>query len=539
MNSVPTILVIVPAFIPSVNLGVIIPLTKLKEEKKIKLRVVTNEIFSSIFLKNVDLVVFVRSTTMLELKILNEVLLKKIRVIYEIDDNLFQIPTDSQLGMYHRDAGMIFGLKTFISNADTVRVYSDVMLDITQKFNNHSRKYKSFFDVDIVKGLKRAESKAIRIVYATSRISDDQQKIFEKALLKTAKKHGDKVEIYFWGAKISNNELSMCSNVFYLKPIYDYKKFIRKFYKYGFDIGLAPVFDSPFYNAKTNNKYREYGGCKVAGVYSNEKLYSSSIIDGENGVLVDNTEQAWFDGIECLIEDSDLRNNIVRKSHEDVRTNYTLNSICEKWCETINDVLDIDITSKSYPLEYINNFKNEVVVCVQKSDQDSFAFHRKAVSVIKTYFSSTCFTYNDLDELMYELYKRQVKKSNILIFTDDISVIDYADKILDTDNRIVILTSINYSAKTNISLINLHEMGGTLNRSLYEYFEDNIFYKIICNLSEMKLIDNRCSSLFMLIQKKLKKLRIVKLIMFLYQKKNSIRLRIVTYIEAMKINFMR
>jgi GT2 family glycosyltransferase/glycosyltransferase involved in cell wall biosynthesis len=59
------------------------------------------------------------------------------------------------------------------------------------------------------------------------------------------------------------------------------------------DFGVAPLVDTPTNEAKSDLKFLEYSAAKIACVASNVRPYRESIRDGETGLLVDNSSEAW------------------------------------------------------------------------------------------------------------------------------------------------------------------------------------------------------------------------------------------------------
>ncbi|EJL6449380.1 glycosyltransferase, partial [Vibrio cholerae] len=170
----------------------------------------------------------------------------------------------------------------------------------------------------------------IKIAYATGRVADENlEKNLELALKKIACEFGNSIEIHFWREPFKS--LKGMNNVIRNKVEPNYEKFLREFYISNYDIGLAPLLDDVFYNSKTNNKYREYSGCNVSGIYSNVKLYRDCIQDGWNGVLVDNDENSWYLGLRKLILSKQLREQIASNAKNDVLENYSFLNSTKAW----------------------------------------------------------------------------------------------------------------------------------------------------------------------------------------------------------------
>jgi hypothetical protein len=124
-----------------------------------------------------------------------------------------------------------------------------------------------------------------------------------------------------------------------------YDKFLRQFSEAGFDIGLAPLRNDIFHLSKTNNKFREYGACRIAGIYSDVDVYSSCITHGETGLLVSNDPDSWYKAIAQLIEDRDLRDRIKNQARQFVQEHYSQRHFEKVWRGHIQRVL----TEKSGP----------------------------------------------------------------------------------------------------------------------------------------------------------------------------------------------
>ena len=140
------------------------------------------------------------------------------------------------------------------------------------------------------------------------------------ALTAIQQTHRKDIELHFWG--YLPGELKNTENVFFHAHIPNYARYLRVFSKYNFDIGLAPLLEDPFHRSKTNNKYREFGACGIAGIYSKVPVYMEFIKNYETGILVDNTTNDWYKALVQLIEDYKLRQRISQAARRDLLVRY-------------------------------------------------------------------------------------------------------------------------------------------------------------------------------------------------------------------------
>ena len=89
----------------------------------------------------------------------------------------------------------------------------------------------------------------------------------------------------------------------------------------GLDINLAPIEETIFNEAKSENKWTEASLCKVVTVASDFGAFREVIEDGKTGVLCKNGED-WYKNLKTLIEDGELRRKIAERAHEKVMKEY-------------------------------------------------------------------------------------------------------------------------------------------------------------------------------------------------------------------------
>ena len=90
-----------------------------------------------------------------------------------------------------------------------------------------------------------------------------------------------------------------------------YAGFVQWFTRAGpWDIGLAPLVDSPFNASKSPIKTLDYAALGLATLASDVPSYRGSVADGHGGMLVPNTTTAWYEALSRLVRDHALRRRL-------------------------------------------------------------------------------------------------------------------------------------------------------------------------------------------------------------------------------------
>ena len=202
--------------------------------------------------------------------------------------------------------------------------------------------------------------KYVKEVFINRNVASEKMVEFSLRAIKNIRKEEDKVVIGYLSGSITHNadfELIMptikeimgkYSNV-YLKVVglldvpKDLEEYSNRILSVPFmswmelpkiiaslDINLAPLEDSIFNKAKSENKWVEAALCKVPTVASNIGAFHEMIHNGEDGFLC-STEKEWYKVLEQLILNCDLRKKVgnhaytrVLKENVTTYTGYTL-----------------------------------------------------------------------------------------------------------------------------------------------------------------------------------------------------------------------
>ena len=330
----PRVVAILPRFCPSTWIDIVKPLVALHEAGRIRARVTLESMAAPRDVHGADLVVFCRNVRPDRAELLRAAIAAGVPVLYDLDDNFFELSPDSASGRDFAQPEQLAMLTEYLSAASLVRVYSRPLLARARLLNSRVEMVASAVDLRQVRrpadrhprpGVPctpaaplPAPGGPVKLIYATSRLDDSLGRIFLPALRRLLDEEGPRVEAHFWGPRPPADLAAVRHHAI----VHDYDRFLRRFSAAGFEIGLAPLADDVFHRSKTNTKFREYGACGVAGVYSDVEVYSDCVRHGETGLLVANDTEAWYGALRQLVEDADLRKKIQQQARVEVEKHY-------------------------------------------------------------------------------------------------------------------------------------------------------------------------------------------------------------------------
>jgi hypothetical protein len=347
----PRILAVLPRFSPSTMITVVKPLLNLHRARRVSARIVLESQARPTDIEWAEAVVFCRNTEPRYAPLLGAIQSRRRPLIYDLDDNLLDLPPGCQGSSPARDAARRAMLQDCLRAAALVRVYSQTLADRVAGLNPHVVRMFAPVDLSLVPAAQRATgnlrpaasgrpdspAEPIKIVYATPRAPDSLCEIFLPAMERILSHYAGRVEAHFWGYRPP--QVASLPNVRYHGLICHYDRFLRHFSRGGFDIGLAPLPDALFFHAKTNNKFREYGACGIAGIYSHSPVYAECVEQEASGLLVANDSASWYDAIARLIDDEVLRTRIQQRARQYVCEHYAQEKFESLFLAQLHDVL--------------------------------------------------------------------------------------------------------------------------------------------------------------------------------------------------------
>lgn len=334
------ILACLNAYDASSIINVVTPLAKLHDRGAITLTSLLEREVHPWHVAQADVVVTCRNLERMYRPIYDLAAELHIPVVYDLDDDLFNVPpTDPNYGYYQHHARRE-QLRWMLSQARLVRVHSPVLQASIHPINPSTHLVRAGIDLSLLPDhLPEISPPPFEIVYATSRTRNDNLfPLIVKDIEALLRHYGELIRLNMLG--YDSPDLRKYPNVRFVPFDSDYAGFFQKFTRYGYAIGLAPMLDDTFHMSKTNTKFRDYAAAGAAGVYTDCALYRGrdSVIQGETGYLAENCEGAWFNAIASLIEDPSRIEKIRANARQCLLTTYPMEQFTDEWLHDLQSV---------------------------------------------------------------------------------------------------------------------------------------------------------------------------------------------------------
>lgn len=234
-------------------------------------------------------------------------------IVYIIDDDLLNIPPQLSSAEYYGRKDIQGYIRDMIGLSDAILSPSPLLL---RKYARDGRLAIQIEEpaIDPIDYRPHDPGKPVKIGFAGSidRIGDIEA-LLKDALLQVKGEYGDRVAFEFFGAIPSFAEELDARCVPYCDSYDSYRKTLNEL---EWDIGLAPMPDTPFHACKHYNKFSEYAAAGIVGIFSEVYPYTRIRQFPECFVLCENRKDRWREALEDLIDDPVKREEYRKRALE-------------------------------------------------------------------------------------------------------------------------------------------------------------------------------------------------------------------------------
>ena len=294
---------------------------------------ITYEILTS---KKFDVAFLNKSCDQSSLEVARMIVSLKIKIIYDLDDNIFEFPNYSSGNSTNN-----------LIILEILKISSKIItsnLPLERLIWKHLKKKTIIIEhgINVEKYTpknQRIESTHPKIVFTNA----DNLKFnnfkgeFLLALNKIQEEFPDlEINIYSDKKGILGKELKYID--LGSRPYSDHKYELAKS-DFWFAIVPLAAGEEPelnnFHNCKSPIKYLDYGMSSIPTIFSNAYIYQGVVKHLETGILTINSHSSWLYWIRRLILDKELRKKLAKNSYLDIKENYSI----EKMSDMILNVI--------------------------------------------------------------------------------------------------------------------------------------------------------------------------------------------------------
>jgi len=285
------------------------------------------------------------------------------KIIFELDDDLFDVN-----GLVRRTGNSRKKIKQLVSVTkklatlvDAVVVSTPQLFQITSEYNKSVFLIPNYLDPKLwgILGVsfkphpnriktKIKNNKVVKIGYIGTPTHDSDLLIIQEAMERIKHEYGTKVEIEVIGAFQKKLNKPLFGKAVALPKNTTYPKFVEWLrIRVDWDIAVIPLVDDQFNQSKSHLKFLECTALGLASICSNVSVYSSIVRHGENGLLVKNTTEDWYQAIKLLIDDVAYREKLSRNAYLALSNNYTTRVNTNLYHRLLSEVNELEISIDS------------------------------------------------------------------------------------------------------------------------------------------------------------------------------------------------
>lgn len=219
--------------------------------------------------------------------------------------------------------------------SDKMLAISESALECLEDNVNGNRSNKEFI---------RKEPKQVSLGYFSGSITHNDDFAIILPVIQRLMGENNHIHLYLVGELDLPKELQGYANRIHTIGFMDWTKLPMLIAQ--MDINLAPLEDTIFNRAKSENKWTEASLVKVITIASNVGAFAKMIQDEVTGVLCANTKEDWYYKLKKVIADIDIRKKIAYNAYRSVKEYCITIETCWDYANFIKSVMKPNLMYK-------------------------------------------------------------------------------------------------------------------------------------------------------------------------------------------------
>lgn len=268
-------------------------------------------------------------------KVLRIILSLGIPVAYDLDDMFFDISTYHP--KYDSFKKHLPYIKWILKEADIITVSTIPLKQSLSKYTSRPIHVKpNIVDFNLFSSCPRVHNNQFNFLVSGSSSHERDWAIIEEPLLEILKIYNKNVSVVFFGE--APKRFIGHPSVKIINFQSDYKLYAKQLKELDVHSALIPLEDTKFNQGKSNIKWLEYSAAGIPGAYSDITPYNSCISHEQNGLLVSNDQESWFNAMNQLVVDSEKTANIIKNAQHEVFIKHSIESSLDEYTSAVKSL---------------------------------------------------------------------------------------------------------------------------------------------------------------------------------------------------------
>jgi GT2 family glycosyltransferase/glycosyltransferase involved in cell wall biosynthesis len=231
------------------------------------------------------------------------------RLVFDLDDDLLSIPRTHPEAAVLRPRARV--VRRMLEAADTVFLSTPALARRLSALRPDAVVMENGLDERIwTPPISPLREHPVRILCMGTATHDQDFKLIEPALVRLKAEYGERISIDIVGM---TNQKALPDGLDRCGPSANGTRSYPGFVQWlttiqpAWHIGLAPLLDTAFNQAKSAIKAMDYAALGMIGLASDVAAYRGSLADGGAGLLVQNSAAAWHAALDGLLRDRERR----------------------------------------------------------------------------------------------------------------------------------------------------------------------------------------------------------------------------------------